>query len=405
MIKRGHTIVKRNATNSELQRAIEAAIPQATKQAASFADRYKGKDEIETCKKIFDYLKNNINYKADGADQQVRLPSGLMRTAQGDCKSYSVFTSAVLSNLGIPHKLVYASYDPRDTTPSHIYVMTDKGCIIDAVYGKFNAEKKATYKKYKKMNISYIAGVKPRKIGRSCGYSGIGATEGAFEWASRNGINLSGAQKIAIAAQKALPLAIGGRAIVRNLIQKNAGGFATSLNKLMVESRSQRQGQTSWDKMRSIELQWLNKGGNPNELYESISEGASKTPTGAYFNKLMKMKAGGYSPNPAQWIAAAVSALFGKKYNETTGAISLVEPASGTTTVVATAPWWGAMIGTIITTLGLAYIQGSAAPAPGETATDTTTTPTTPTTGSRVLPLLLLGGAGIAAYYYLTKKK
>ena len=403
MIKRGHTIVKRNATNSELQRAIEGAIPQATKQAAAFADRYKGKDEIETCKKIFDYLKNNINYKADGVDQQVRLPSGLMRTAQGDCKSYSVFTSAVLSNLGIPHKLVYASYDPKDPTPSHIYVMTDKGCIIDAVYGKFNAEKKATYKKYKKMNISYIAGVKPRKIGRSCGYSGIGATEGAFEWASRNGINLSGAQKIAIAAQKALPLAIGGRAIVRNLIQKNAGGFATSLNKLMMESRSQRPGQTSWDKMRSIELQWLNKGGNPNELYESISEGASKTPTGAYFNKLMKMKAGGYSPNPAQWIAAAVSALFGKKYNEATGTIT-GEPATTTTAVVATAPWWGAMIGTIITTLGLAYIQGSAAPAPGETATDTTT-PTTPTTGSRVLPLLLLGGAGIAAYYYLTKKK
>ena len=404
MIKRGHTIVKRNATNSELQRAIEGAIPQATKQAAAFADRYKGKNELESCKKIFDYLKNNINYKADGLEQQVRLPSGLMRTAQGDCKSYSVFTSAVLSNLGIPHKLVYASYDPKDPTPSHIYVVTDSGCIIDAVYGKFNAEKKATFKKYKKMNISYIAGVKPRKIGRSCGYSGIGATEGAFEWASRNGINLSGAQKVAIAAQKVLPLAIGGRAIVRNLIQKNAGGFATSLNKLMVESRSQRPGQTSWDKMRSIELQWLNKGGNPNELYESISEGASKTPTGAYFNKLMKMKAGGYSPNPAQWIAAAVSALFGKKYNESTGAIT-GEPASTTATVVATAPWWGAMLGSIITTLGLAYITGSASPAPGETIPATDTTPTTPTTGSKIVPLLLLGGAGIAAYYYLTKKK
>jgi hypothetical protein len=405
MIKRGHTIVKRNATNSELQRAIEGAIPQATKQAAAFADRYKGKNELESCKKIFDYLKNNINYKADGLEQQVRLPSGLMRTAQGDCKSYSVFTSAVLSNLGIPHKLVYASYDPKDPTPSHIYVVTDSGCIIDAVYGKFNAEKKATFKKYKKMNISYIAGVKPRKIGRSCGYSGIGATEGAFEWASRNGINLSGAQKVAIAAQKVLPLAIGGRAIVRNLIQKNAGGFATSLNKLMVESRSQRPGQTSWDKMRSIELQWLNKGGNPNELYESISEGASKTPTGAYFNKLMKMKAGGYTPNPAQWIAAAVSALFGKKYNEATGAIT-GEPASTTATVVATAPWWGAMLGSIITTLGLAYITGSASPAPGETTPSTDTTPTTDTTtGSKIVPLLLLGGAGIAAYYYLTKKK
>lgn len=405
MIKRGHTIVKRNATNSELQRAIEAAIPQATKQAAAFADRYKGKTEEESCKKIFDYLKNNIHYKADGADQQVRLPSGLMRTAQGDCKSYSVFTSAVLSNLRIPHKLVYASYDPKDSTPSHIYVMTNKGCIIDAVYGKFNAEKKATYKKYKPMNISYIAGVKPRKIGRSCGYSGIGATEGALEWASRNGINLSASQKIAIAAQKVVPVAIGGRAILRNLIQKNAGGLATSLNKIMMESRSQRPGQPAWDKMRSIELQWLNKGGNPNELYESISEGASKTRTGAYFNKLMKMKAGGYTPNPAQWIAAAVSALFGKKYNEATGAIT-GEPATTTATVVTTAPWWGAMLGSIITTLGLAYITNSAAPAPGETMTSTdTTTTTTPTTGSKIVPLLLLGGAGIAAYYYLNKKK
>jgi hypothetical protein len=402
----GQTIlVKTNATNGELQRAIEAAIPQATKQAATFADRYKGKNEWETCKKIFDYLKNNINYKADGANQQVRLPSGLMRTKQGDCKSYSVFTSAVLSNLGIPHKLVYASYDPKDPTPSHIYVITDCGYIVDAVYGKFNAEKKATYKKYKPMNISYIAGVKPRKIGRSCGYSGIGATEGAFEWASRNGINLSAGQKIAIGAQKVLPMAIGGRSIVRNLIQKNAGGFATSLNKLMVESRSQRPGQTSWDKMRSIELNWLNKGGNPNELYESIAEGASKTPTGAYFNKLMKMKAGGYSPNPAQWIAAAVSALFGKKYNEATGAIS-GEPVSTTAVVVTTAPWWATTVAGIVTTLGVAYITQTASPAPGEIP------PITPgdNTGgaaprsSALLPILLIGGAA-AAYFILKPAK
>lgn len=405
-MRAGQTIlVKQNANNSELQRAIEAVIPAATKQAANIADRYKGKNEAETCKKIFDYLKNNINYKADGANQAVRLPSGLMRTLQGDCKSYSVFTSAILSNLGIPHKLVHASYDPKDPTPTHIYVMTNKGCIIDAVYGKFNAEKKPTYKKYKNMNISYIAGVKPRRtIGRSCGYSGIGATEGAFEWASRNGINLSNSQKIAIGAQKVLPLAIGGRAFVRNLIQKNAGGFATSLNKLMIASRSQRQGEDAWDKMRSIELQWLIKGGNPNELYESISEGASKTPTGAYFNKLMKMKAGGYTPNVAQWIAAAVSAVFGKKYNEATGAIT-GEPASTTAVAVTTAPWWATMIGGIVTTLGLAYITQTASAAPGEPVTPVDNTNTNqPSTGSALLPILLVGGAA-AAYFILKPSK
>jgi len=405
-MRAGQTIlVKQNANNSELQRAIEAVIPAATKQAASIADRYKGKNEAETCKKIFDYLKNNINYKADGANQAVRLPSGLMRTLQGDCKSYSVFTSAILSNLGIPHKLVYASYDPKDPTPTHIYVMTNNGCIIDAVYGKFNAEKKATYKKYKNMNISYIAGMnKPRTIGRSCGYSGIGATEGAFEWASRNGINLSAGQKIAIGAQKVLPLAIGGRAFVRNLIQKNAGGFATSLNKLMMDSRSQRQGQPAWDKMRSIELQWLNKGGNPNELYESISEGATKTPTGAYFNKLMKMKAGGYNPNVAQWIAAAVSAVFGKKYNEATGAIT-GEPASTTTVAVTTAPWWATMISGIVTTLGLAYITQTASTAPGEPVIPVdNTNANQPSTGSALLPIILIGGAA-AAYFILKPSK
>jgi hypothetical protein len=290
--------------------------------------------------------------------------------------------------------------------------MTNSGCIIDAVYGKFNAEKKATYKKYKNMNISYIAGVKPRKIGRSCGYSGIGATEGAFEWASRNGINLSNSQKITIGAQKVLPLAIGGRAFVRNLIQKNAGGFATSLNKLMIASRSQRQGEDAWDKMRSIELQWLIKGGNPNELYESISEGASKTPTGAYFNKLMKMRAGGYTPNVAQWIAAAVSAVFGKKYNESTGAIT-GEPASTTAVAVTTAPWWATMIGGIVTTLGLAYITQTASAAPGETVADINNQgggqggegTASRFAQSGLLPVLLIGGAAAAYYFYSNKKK
>ena len=410
-MRTGQTIlVKQNANNSELQRAIEAVIPAATKQAASIASRYKGKNEAETCKKIFDYLKNNINYKADGANQAVRLPSGLMRTAQGDCKSYSVFTSAILSNLGIAHKLVYASYDPKDPTPTHIYVMTNSGCIIDAVYGKFNAEKKATYKKYKDMNISYISGMNKRRIGNMGKYGtggacGIGAVEGALEWAKRNGINLSNSQKIAIGAQKVLPLAIGGRGFVRNLIQKNAGGFATSLNKIMIESRSQRQGQPAWDKMRAIELQWLNKGGSPNELYESISEGASKTPTGAYFNKLMKMRAGGYTPNVAQWIAAGVSAVFGKKYNEDTGAIT-GEPASTTAVAVATAPWWATLVGSIVTTLGVAYITSSASAAPGEAPlpADTSNNTNQPSTGSALLPIILVGGAA-AAYFLLKPSK
>ena len=423
----GTTVVKRNASNSDLQRAIEAAIPTAVQQMKDRSNQFKGATEAETCKKIFDYLKNHVNYKADGAEQQVRLPSGLIRTLQGDCKSYSVFTSAVLTNLGIPHKLVYASYDPNDSTPTHIYVVTNKGCIIDAVYGKFNAEKKADHKKYKNMNISYIAGMgKNRRIGSMGKYGtggacGIGAIQSGKDWAQSNGLmpyqselwlSANNALYIKYALNKANPLATIGRAFVRKLIEKNAGGFANSLYKLRQESKTAKPSDPAYQKMRGIEIDWLEKGGNPYELYESIDEGNKKTPTGAYFNKLMGMKAGGYNPNVAQWIAAAVSVVFGKKYDESTGKITGsdmgigVDPATDVAAAVSSAPWWAVTVSGIITTLGIAYINKGSNPAPGEGTLppDGTNAGADQGTSSMLLPIILVGGAA-AAYFIFAKKK
>ena len=422
----GTTVVKRNASNSDLQRAIEAAIPTAVQQMKQRSNQFKGASEIETCKKIFDYLKNQVNYKADGAEQQVRLPSGLIRTLQGDCKSYSVFTSAVLTNLGIPHKLVYASYDPNDFTPTHIYVMTNKGCIIDAVYGKFNAEKQASNKKYKNMNISYIAGIgKKRRIGSMGKYGtggacGIGATDSGLDWAKQFGVVPDRSEVVLAtisapyrkyAAQKILLPAIVGRGIVRKLIEKNAGGFANSLSKVYEIARANNNSD-EFKKYRSIEIDWFEKGGNPNELLESIKEGNTKTPTGAYFNKLMTMKAGGYTPNVAQWIAAAISVLFGKKYNESTGQITgndLAiggEPVTDTVAVVSSAPWWAVTVSGIITTLGLAFINKGSNPAPGEDINNQGGNGggDDQGTSSMLLPILLVGGAA-AAYFIFAKKK
>lgn len=414
----GTTVVKRNATNSELQRAIEAAIPTAVKQMKQKAQEFKGASEEETCKKIFDYLNNQVNYKADGAEQQVRLPSGLIRTLQGDCKSFSVFTSAILSNLGIPHKLVYASYDPQDSTPTHIYVVTNKGCIIDAVYGKFNAEKQATNKKYKNMNISYISGIKGhRRIGDMGKYGpggacGIGGVDTGRTWAEKLGIwqGLPGALKLKFTANLINPIAAGGREIFKALLRKNAGGFANSLTRVYNIAKADNS-TPEFKKYRAIELEFLEKGGNPDEMRIAFQEGNGKTPTGAYFNKLMNMKAGGYNPNIAQWIAACISVLFGKKYNESTGQITGSHKGIGTepvTTAVAltTAQVWAAMVGTVVTTLGLAFINKGSNPAPGETTIPdgSNTGADQGSTSSMILPVLLVGGAA-AAYYFYTKKK
>jgi hypothetical protein len=413
MIKQGTTLVKANASNSELQNAIEAAIPQAVQQTKTIAPRYKGATEAESCKKIFDYLKNHVNYKADGANQQVRLPSALMRTLQGDCKSYSVFTSAVLTNLGIPHKLVYASYDPKDPTPTHIYVITNKGCIIDAVYGKFNAEKKATSKKYKNMNISYIAGMgKKSRIGSMGKYGtggacGIGGVDTGETWAKKLGIwdNISNGDKILFF--KNLGLYAPGREIVKALLRKNAGGFANGLAAIYEIARANN-ATPEFAKYRALELLWLKKGGNPDDLRVAFQEGNSKTPTGAKFHEILLKQKAGESISVGEWIAAGISAMFGKKYDPATGKITGgtigATGADDLPTWIATAPVWIPIVKEVVGIVRDAFKPGNTPTTTTDINTDSGTNSTT-STSSMLLPVLLVGGAAAAYFIFAGKKK
>jgi hypothetical protein len=238
--------IKVGATNFQLQRAIEAALPAAIAQTKDLAKSFKGSSEKETCSKIFNFLKNDITYKVDGDNQKIKLPSAFLREKSGDCKSYSLFTGAILANLKIPFNFTYASYKPTDKTPEHIYVTTKKGCIIDAVYGKFNAEKKPCYKYQKSMNISYISGIKKNhsekyekreeryhNIGNIfsqtnpslSGFQGLGRT--GIDWGNAVGRSFS-AGEIAEYYSKNISLA-PARAIITNFISNNGGGIANFL--------------------------------------------------------------------------------------------------------------------------------------------------------------------------------
>jgi hypothetical protein len=241
---------KVGATNSELQRAIEAALPAAMAQTKDLAKRFKGSTEKESCQKIFIFLKNDITYKVDGDNQKIKLPSAFLREKSGDCKSFSLFTGAILSNLKIPFNFTYASYNPTDKTPEHIYVTTKSGCIIDAVYGKFNAEKKPTYKYQKPMNISYISGVKNHtekyenqkenysNIGNIFGKNhspimganhdkGIGRT--GWAWAETVGIDKSYEYYKWFTKSNLNPALGLARIAVRTSLSKNGGGLANYL--------------------------------------------------------------------------------------------------------------------------------------------------------------------------------
>lgn len=101
-------------------------VEQFYKQVAKLSQILKGNTIKETCEKIHYFLYYDIQYKADKVTQNLRSPanSWFNRREGIDCKSYSIFASSVLMNLGIKHsirQIKQPNFNPRQYT--HVYVV------------------------------------------------------------------------------------------------------------------------------------------------------------------------------------------------------------------------------------------------------------------------------------------
>lgn len=78
----------------------------------------------ETCSELHSFLYNNFQYKIDGFKQNLRSPacSWATRNEGIDCKSYSIFASTVLLNLGVNHYLRRIKQNKNEGF-SHVYVI------------------------------------------------------------------------------------------------------------------------------------------------------------------------------------------------------------------------------------------------------------------------------------------
>ena len=234
------------ADNKDIRDLLFSLVPRARAQMSKMAKSFRCRNEEETCRKIFDYIVANFSYVADRKEQVIKLPSALLKYKVGDCKSYALFTAAILENLKIPYKFVFTSYN-SNPIPGHVYVTTDGGCIIDAVYGKFNQEKTPTFKYVQGMNVRYMAG-----IGSCDNYGNSG------KYGRRRGVGGTGIQggkpvrKIALAP---------GRGLFLGIVKANLDGFATKLQKV------------NPDKLKK---NWENVGGNYSKLVNAIKVGAGK---------------------------------------------------------------------------------------------------------------------------------
>lgn len=266
-----------DADNDDLRAAIIAAVPEAVAQTKEIAPYFKATNERETAKRIFDFLKSRVKYRADDYRQVIQLPSAILRPgAIADCKSLSLFTAAILQNLGIPWHFVLASYSDS-TIPGHIYVQTDSGIIIDVVWGKFDSEKKPNYRykmEYKK-NAAGLGAAEPidgLKDSWKKFKSWVGEkAEDVKEFVEDKAEDIKGGyiqfktwtkEKINDIISKAKTVGLSpGRSLFLLIVKNNLDGMATKLQKI-------NQGD-----LRSA---WNKAGGNWTNLTEAIKKGSSK---------------------------------------------------------------------------------------------------------------------------------
>lgn len=153
-----------DGTTKDIVKVILVTAPRGLGDTREFAKYIRGNNNMDTCRRLWDFLKDNIEYRKDPiGEQYIQTPAYTWARKIGDCKSYSIFISSVLKNLGIYHYFRFVSFKPSDTTFTHVYVVVpDKGrqIIMDVVMSEFNTEKKFNHKQdYKMSKIYQMSGI------------------------------------------------------------------------------------------------------------------------------------------------------------------------------------------------------------------------------------------------------
>jgi hypothetical protein len=232
-----------NANNSDIVKSVEKNFSKAVSQTKDFAKLFQSPTAKETAHKVWKFLKDQINYQKDSEKKQIiQLPSYLIYSKNGDCKSYSLLAASTLYNAKLPVAFRYASYNRFNKVPSHVYVVTydEKGneIIVDGVWTKFNDQKPPTYQYTHPMEVISMSG--------SDEVSGIGRRK-------RRGGFLSFAKKLALAPN---------RRAFRTLVAINLFGLARKLQRIRMKNP------------KGLEKFWVRTlGGKYSELLKSIKKG------------------------------------------------------------------------------------------------------------------------------------
>ena len=155
--------IKQNATLEDTMAFIPKIIPKIAYQTELIANDRKGKTVYDSCRNIWHFVYDHIQYKKDEKGyEQVRSPRRTLVDRKGgvDCDCYSVFISCILTNLEIPHILRITKY--KENHFQHIYPIVPYGnryITMDCVTDRFNYEVPFSAKKDYNMDLQFLDGI------------------------------------------------------------------------------------------------------------------------------------------------------------------------------------------------------------------------------------------------------
>ena len=228
----------------------------------------------QTCKYLFDFLKNNVKYSIEpDSRQSVKSPSAILATGKfangyNDCKHYSLFQAGVFDALNRMGKKInwcyrFANYKIFSTTPHHVFVVVKINGVeywCDPVLDTWNNKKPYINKIDKKMSLYSISGVGCM----SCQYgqSEIGRVpRKARRAARRSGVNCTGR-----AFAKYNPAFVLSRKAFLFIVRLNFRHLAVRMNAAMQHPES----------AAKIMQKWCSVGGNAKLLKSTIAKATAK---------------------------------------------------------------------------------------------------------------------------------
>lgn len=163
-------VIKNYQTTRDIIKDLIYCFKHYNQQAQPLVGQFKTGDTKTDAKRIYDFIKNNIEYQEEPAkDQTTQSFSAILHNKKGDCKHTALLASSLAWQMGYNVFFKFVSYYPGETY-GHVYTLIqkpgeNKKYIIDTLQD-FNTEKpyikaltaEAKNQKSKNMTLTRITG-------------------------------------------------------------------------------------------------------------------------------------------------------------------------------------------------------------------------------------------------------